>query len=70
MTDTLHYWENNHGHIAELRYASWAIEPWRIVRQGMDGPLFVSADKDEAIAWGDMFAKAVTNALNANANGD
>lgn len=61
---TLHYWQNDEGYIAQMVHRPWAIEPYAIIANGFDGPAFVSADKDEAIAWGDMLAQAVCDTMN------
>lgn len=57
-------WENAAGYICELVHRSWALEPWAIIRQGMNSPLAVFADRDEATAWGDAFAAAVCAKMN------
>lgn len=62
---TLHYWQNDKGTIARLVHRPWAIETYAILANGVDGPVFVSADKGEAIAWGDTLAQAVCEAMNA-----
>jgi hypothetical protein len=62
MTKEIHYWENDKGSIAYMVTRDWAIEPYAIVRDGM-GVLFASADRDEAIAYGNALADAVCKAM-------
>jgi len=67
MTQTIHnVWDNQKGTIAYLVERQWAIEPYAIVRDGL-GVLFVSADKNEAIFFGDTLAQAVCDAMNKDA---